>query len=500
MRMIGAATSGEQRGPARAVWRVRLGPLVLTAGALVFTACSPPAPLNVVVIIVDDLGWVDTGVYGSTFYDTPNIDRLASEGVRFSQFYTASSVCSPTRASLMTGRHPARLDLTNWIGGEQNGLLNQAEYVRALPLDEVTVGEAFRDQGYTTGYIGKWHLGPLGSMPEDQGFDYTFAVNEAGQPSSYSAPYENPRFLVTNVPGLEGDPEGAYLTDRLTDVSLDFLARNRDQPFFFVLSHYAVHTPLEAKAEYVAPYAAKSAAMGVPAGEHYEAERDAVTKLRQDHATYAAMIRSTDESVGRLMDKLVELEIDDRTAVVFVSDNGGLSTLMRRGFNQATSNVPLRAGKGWLYEGGIRAPLIVRWPGGDGADADVLDTPVMSTDLYPTLLEMAGLDALEDQHLDGVSLVPDMRGGSGAERPALFWHFPHYHGSGNRPGGAIREGDLKLIEWFEDGAIELYDLGADVSEREDLADTRPEDAARLLALLRAWRAETGANMPTRPQG
>jgi len=476
---------------------MRLPRAVLVTGSLVLAACSAPAPLNVVVIVVDDLGWIDTGVYGSTFYDTPNIDRLASEGVRFSQFYTASSVCSPTRASLMTGRHPARLDLTNWIGGEQNGLLNQAEYIRSLPLDEVTVGEAFRDQGYTTGYIGKWHLGQQGSMPEDQGFDYTFAVNEAGQPGSYAAPYENPRFAVTNVPDLEGDTEGAYLTDRLTDVSLEFLDRNRERPFFFVLSHYAVHTPLEAKAEYVVPYAAKAAALGPETDEHHEAERDAVTKLRQDHATYAAMIGSTDESVGRVMDKLVELGIDDRTAVVFVSDNGGLSTLMRRSFNQATSNVPLRAGKGWLYEGGIRAPLIVKWP---DAEADVLETPVMSTDLYPTLLEMAGLEPLPDQHVDGVSLVPDMLSEAGAQRPTLFWHFPHYHGSGNRPGGAIRWGDLKLIEWFEDGAVELYDLSSDLSERQDLTDSRPEDAARLLARLHAWRAETGANMPTRSGG
>jgi len=497
--MIDAAKAAGQRSFRYEVRRIRLCTTLVAGLSLVLVGCSEPAPLNVVVIVVDDLGWVDTGVYGSTFYDTPNIDRLASEGVRFSQFYTASSVCSPTRASLMTGKHPARLDLTNWIGGEQNGLLNQAEYIRALPLDEITVGEAFRDRGYATGYIGKWHLGGSGSMPVDQGFDYTFAVNEAGQPGSYLSPYENPGFLVTNVPDLEGDPGDAYLTDRLTDVSLDFLDRNRDRPFFFVLSHYAVHTPLEAKVEYVVPYVAKSAALGFPTDEHFEAERDAVTKLRQDHATYAAMIQSTDESVGRIMAKLVELDIDERTVVVFVSDNGGLSTLMRRSFNQATSNVPLRAGKGWLYEGGIRAPLIVKWPGAEGAEAGVLETPVMSTDLYPTLLEMAGFDAMPGQHVDGVSLVPDMRSEVRAEPPALFWHFPHYHGSGNRPGGAVRVGDLKLIEWFEDGA-ELYDLAVDVSERQDLAGERPEDAARLLARLHAWRAETGANMPTAPAG
>jgi arylsulfatase A-like enzyme len=217
-------------------------------------ACSAGVeapPLNVVLIVIDDMGWTDAGVYGSSFYETPNIDRLAAEGARFTQFYTASPVCSPTRASIMTGKHPARLGLTNWIGGEQNGLLLQADYVRQLSLEEVTVGEAFREAGYATGFVGKWHLGADLHLPEARGFDFTFAVNHAGQPGSYFPPYENPNWAVTDVPDLEGDPEDAYLTDRLTDVTLDFLERNRDQPFFFVLSHYAVHTPLEAKPEKV---------------------------------------------------------------------------------------------------------------------------------------------------------------------------------------------------------------------------------------------------------
>jgi arylsulfatase A-like enzyme len=448
------------------------------------------------MIVIDDLGWTDAAVYGSSFYETPNIDRLAAEGMRFTQFYTASSVCSPTRASLMTGKHPARLDLTNWIGGEQNGLLNQAEYIRELPLSEVTVGEAFRERGYATGYIGKWHLGGEGYLPDAQGFDFNFAVNHAGQPGSYFPPYENPNFAATNVPDLEGDAEGTYLTDRLTDASLDFLERNRAQPFFFVLSHYAVHTPLQAKTEATARFERKASALGPEGEEHFESEREAVTKLRQDHATYAAMIESTDESVGRILDKLAELGIDDRTAVVFVSDNGGLSTLMRRGFNQATSNLPLRAGKGWLYEGGIRAPLIIKWPG-TLTTGGVIEAPAMSTDLYPTLLEMAGLPPLPEQHRDGISLVETMRRGAPPDRTSLFWHFPHYHGSGNRPGAAIRSGDLKLVEWFEDGAIELYDLATDLSERRDLAGERPADAQRLLEELRAWRTDLGANMPTR---
>lgn len=471
---------------------------VLAVAMSVVQACTPsPPPMNVVLIVVDDMGWADAGVYGSSFYETPRIDELAEDGLRFEQFYTASPVCSPTRASLMTGKHPARLDITNWIGGEQSGLLNQAEYARALPLAETTIGEAFRDHGYATGYVGKWHLGPEGYLPNLQGFGFTFAVNHAGQPGSYFPPYENPNFAVTNVPDLAGDPEGAYLTDRLTDVSLEFLDRHAGDPFFFVLSHYAVHTPLEGEPEVVARYAEKALALGPETDAHFESEREASTKLRQDHPTYAAMIESTDRSVGRIMDKLVELGIDERTAIVFVSDNGGLSTLMRRSFNQATANVPLRAGKGWLYEGGIRAPLIVRWPG--QARGRVIDSPAMSTDLFPTLLDMAGLPLLPDQHLDGISLTDAMRAEISADSRTLYWHFPHYHGSGNRPSGAVRSGDLKLVEWFEDGSVELYALSADMAERIDLVREQPEEAERLLGLLRAWRSEVGANMPT-PSG
>lgn len=470
--------------------RTLLAPALL---ALVSCAESTP-PLNVVLIVIDDLGWIDTGVYGSSFYETPHIDQLAARGARFSQFYTASAVCSPTRASLMTGKHPARLDITNWIGGEQNGLLQQATYERQLPLEETTIGEAFRDNGYATGYVGKWHLGREGFMPELQGFDFTATVNHAGQPGSYFSPYGNENSPRTAVPDLEGDSAGSYLTDRLTDVSLDFIERNRDQPFFLTLSHYSVHTPLQAPEETVARYDRKAAALGPETEEHYESERDASTKLRQDHATYAAMIESTDESVGRIVEKIRELGIEEHTAVVFVSDNGGLSTLMRKSFNQATANMPLRAGKGWLYEGGIRAPLIVAAPGAP-AGLDIAQ-PTTSNDLYPTLLELAGLTQMPEQHLDGESLASAIFGQGGtAERP-LYWHFPHYHGSGNRPSGAIRWGDLKLIEWFEDGGFELYDLSADLGERRDLVGERPEDAARLLSELRRWRGEVGANMPT----
>jgi len=472
--------------------------LLFCLGIFGLPACADSAadpPLNVVVVLIDDMGWMDTGVYGSGFYETPNIDRLAAEGARFTQFYTASSVCSPTRASIMTGKHPARLDITNWIGGEQNGLLNQAVYLRQLPERETTFGEAFSDAGYRTGYIGKWHLGPDGHLPDSQGFQFNFAVNHAGQPASYFPPYARSTESPTDVPDLFGDPENSYLTDRLTDASLDFIEDNRERPFLLVLSHYAVHTPLQAPQEEVERYEEKAAELGPELEEHYEAEREAETKLRQDHATYAAMVASTDRSIGRILDKLVELGLDEHTAVVFLSDNGGLSTLMRRSPNQATANVPLRAGKGWLYEGGIRAPLIVRWPGVISAGT-VVSAPATSNDVFPTLLALAGLPARPQDHVDGVSLLGAIQEDAGEIHDALYWHFPHYHGSGNRPGGAVRIGDLKLIEWFEDDAVELYDLSIDLSERRDLSKERPEDTARLLSALRSWRREVDAKMPT----
>jgi len=462
--------------------------------ALGTCSCTPadPPPLNVVLIVIDDLGWMDSGTYGSTFYETPNIDRLASEGVRFTDFYTASSVCSPTRASLMTGKHPARLDLTNWIGGEQSGLLDQAEYIRELPLSEVTVGEAFQAAGYQTGYVGKWHLGGAEFLPDAQGFDYMFAVNEAGQPGAYFPPYENPNYAVTNVPDLDGDPEGTYLTDRLTDVTIDFLTEHQEEPFFFVLSHYAVHTPLQAKPEVTARYADRPKTWDPSRADTRRNGKRRRTPPRPPHL--CRHDREHDQSVGRILDALDDLELWERTIVMFVSDNGGLSTLMRRSPTQATSNLPLRAGKGWLYEGGIRAPLIVRTPGVP-AGGLVSDHPASSTDLYPTLLALAGLPARPEQHVDGVSLAAALTAGEAA-RDTLYWHFPHYHGSGNRPGGAIRAGNLKLVEWFEDGSVELYDLATDLSEDHDLATERPEDTQRLQDRLHAWRAKVGANMPT----
>ncbi len=476
--------------------------VVLAIGVgLAFAACREEAqgpPPSFLLFVVDDLGWMDSAVYGSTFYDTPHIDRLAAEGARFTQFYAASSVCSPTRASLMTGKHPARLHLTNWIGGEQRGLLLPAEYIRALPLEELTLGEAFRQAGYRTGYIGKWHLGANGHMPDRQGFDAVRAVNHAGQPGSYFFPYEKPDRPVTNVPDLEDGREGEYRTDRLTAAAVRFVRASRDEPFLLVLSHYAVHTPLESKAELTEKYARRAAALPKPTRPLRAPEGEtAVTKGRQDHPVYGGMVDSLDESLGRLLQELEDLGLASRTAILFVSDNGGLSTLVTKKTHRdiPTSNHPLRAGKGWLYEGGIRIPFIVRWPG-VVEPGSVVDAPAATTDVYPTMLAMAGLAPLPDQHRDGINLWPLIRGDEEASERDLYWHFPHYHGSGNTPSSAIRSGDLKLIEWLEDDRVELFDLARDPGESKDLAESRPDERDRLRAKLHAWRLEVDARMPS----
>ncbi len=465
---------------------------VVAAGCLESDSVNQP---NVVLIIIDDLGWTDVGEYGSTFYETPNIDRLAASGALFTQFYAASSVCSPTRASIMTGKYPARLHLTNWIGGEQNGKMLPAEYIRQLPLEEMTVGEAFKKAGYATGFIGKWHLGEKPYYPEFQGFDVNVAGHAAGQPGSYFFPYENERLPWSNVPDLEDGKDGEYLTDRLTDEALDFIEANRGQPFFLVLSHYAVHTPLQAKPEASSRFESKAAALPQPSLPAFVAEGpSATTKTRQDHAVYAAMVESSDQSVGRILDRLEELGIASHTAVVFVSDNGGLSTLSGERTYMPTANLPLRAGKGWLYEGGIRVPLVIHWPGVVDTAVTIAE-PTISTDLYPTLLAIAGLTPEPQQHQDGLSLAPLLTQSGSIDRAAIYWHFPHYHGSGNVPSGAVRAGDFKLIEWLEDGEFELYNLLDDPGETEDLAEELPGKASELRSLLHGWRESMDARMP-----
>lgn len=453
-------------------------------------------PPNIVFFLIDDLGWTDTGIYGSTFYETPNIDALAASGMRFTDAYAASPVCSPTRASILTGKYPARLNITDWIGGAQRGMLLPAEYDHQLPLEEVTIAEVLREAGYATGFVGKWHLGDDPYLPEAQGFDLNVGGHGAGQPASYFYPYRAPegRSDYWDVPHLTGGSDGEYLTDRLTDEALRFVEANRERPFLLYLAHYAVHTPIESKPDLRERYRAKADALPPPDGPAFVEESGrAFTKRRQDHPAYAGMVQSVDESVGRVVTRLAELGIAERTIVIFMSDNGGLTTLAGSR-NAPTAVVPLRAGKGWLYEGGIREPLIVSWPGVT-EPGSTSSLPVISTDFFPTMLAMAGLAQRPDLHRDGRNLTPLLRGTGPLDREAIYWHFPHYHGSGNRPSGAVRAGDYKLVEWFEDGRVELYDLRRDIGESTDLSTREPERAAALRAMLVRWREEVDARMP-----
>lgn len=450
--------------------------------------------LNFVFFLIDDMGWKDLGCYGSTFYETPNIDSLAAEGMRFTDAYAACPVCSPTRASIMTGKYPARLNLTDYLVGKRRGKLIPADYIRYLPLEEVTIAEALKKAGYDTCYIGKWHLGWLRN-PEKQGFDVNIG-NRGGAAVSYFAPY---RSTI-----LKDSPKGEYLTDRLTDEAVKFLdgQKGKAKPFFLYLAHYAVHTPIQAKEELIAKYKAKAEKLSPVEGPKFIlAENQArfadkkQQRIRQiqSHPVYAAMIQSLDESIGQVLDKLKELGVADNTVVIFMSDNGGLSTT---GEGAPTSNVPLRAGKGWLYEGGIRVPMIIKWPRVVKPNS-VCNVPVTSTDFYPTMLEMAGLEPKLEQHIDGVGLAGLLRGGKSLDRKAIFWHYPHYGNQGGIPGGTVRAGDYKLIEFYEDNHVELYNLKEDIGEKHNLAAERPYKVIELQKMLHHFRQAVDARMPAR---
>jgi arylsulfatase A-like enzyme len=441
---------------------------------------------NFVLFLIDDMGWTDAGCYGSTFYETPNIDKLAAEGVRFTDAYAACPVCSPTRASIMTGKYPARLNLTDWLIGRRwpkNSPILPVDWRHEMPLEEVTIAEALKEGGYATCFVGKWHLGKEPYYPEHQGFDINIGGTHTGMPQSYFWPKWG------DNPPIEGYP-GEYLTDRLTDESLKFLDANSGGPFLLYLSHYAVHTPLESKQELTAKYEVKAKKLPPAKGPRFVPEGQRKARQVQDHAVYAGMVQSVDESVGRVMNKLDELGVADNTIIIIMSDNGGLSTSE----GSPTANVPLRAGKGWLYEGGIREPMIIKWPG-VAEPGSVCTEPVTSTDFYPTMLEMAALPQRAEQHCDGISIVPLLRGTGKAKHRAFYWHYPHYSNQGGRPGGAVRAGDYKLIEFYEDNRIELYDLKNDVGEKEDLSAKMPEKAAELRKMLHEWRKAVDAQMP-----
>ncbi len=459
-------------------------------------AGGPKKKLNFVFILIDDLGWTDLGCYGSSFYETPNIDRLASEGMRFTEAYAACPVCSPTRGSIMAGKYPARLGITQWIGGSQK----PTEYADRLELEEVTIAEVLKGQGYATGFVGKWHLSPRTAdiradfYPDKQGFDINIGGDWSGAPPTYFYPYKKRNRALEEMP--EGGEEGEYLTDRLTDESLKFIEANKDRPFLLYLSHYAVHTPIESKQTLTDKYKAKAEKLPTGEGQRFaDVYGRYKTRLVQDNPAYAGMVQSVDESIGRVMKKLEESGVADNTAVIFMSDNGGLSTVPREG---PTANLPLRAGKGWLYEGGIREPMFIKWPG-VVKEGSVCDEPVTSTDFYPTMLEMAGLELMPKQHIDGVSLMPLLKKTGKLKRKAIYWHYPHYHGSGNRPSGAVRAGDYKLIEWYENNSVELYNLKSDIGEKHDLAKEMPEKATELQGMLHQWLKQIKAKVPTPEQ-
>jgi len=426
---------------------------------------------NFVFLLVDDLGYSDLASFGNTFHETPNVDRLGREGMTFTSAYAACAVCSPTRASIQTGKYPVRLGITDWIPGERHKdrpLVTKPTRTE-MPLGEKTIAEALEEHGYRTAFVGKWHLGGKKFYPQHQGYEINIAGNDKGQPiHGYFSPYD--------LDQLKNGPKWEYLTDRLTEEALAILDRfgkRRDKPLLLFMSYYTVHMPIQSKPDLKRRF----------------------QEIKKEHpdphwknAAYAGMVASMDESVGRILKKIEELGVEKDTIVFFMSDNGGVD------YAHVTSNYPLRAGKGRYHEGGIREPMIVRWPGvtRPGSRCDV---PVISMDFYPTMLEMAGLPLDPEQHEDGLSLAPLIKGTGSIERDALFWHYPHYHGSGATPCSAIRMGDYKLIRYYEDGRKELYDVKRDIKERKDLAQAMPEKVAALEARLDAWLKETGAYIP-----
>jgi arylsulfatase A-like enzyme len=463
--------------------------LALAIGCAEHSAAQRADAPNVLFILVDDLGWRDVGVEGSSFYKTPRIDAFARRNTRFERAYSASRVCSPSRASIMTGQYPTRHGITTWIGdpsGEAWRKQNRhdshfpAEYERRLSSDSVTLAEVFRDAGYCTFFAGKWHLGGPGSWPEDHGFEINIGGWGAGSPrGGYFAPWENP--------SLPSGPDGESLTLRLAEETAAFIEGSGDRPFFAVLSLYAVHGPIQTTREHWSTF--RDAADGIAAdGERFAFDRRANVRVVQDCPIYAGMIRTLDDAVGRVLDQLAESGKLQNTIVCITSDNGGASS----GDSYPTSNLPLRGGKGTQWEGGIRVPAYIAAPGFAPTVVGGA-TPMHGIDWMPTLLELADIDHPEPGELDGVSLVAGMRGGTIVRD--LFFHFPHYGNQGGEPSSVILHGTHKLIAYHEDGRRELYDVALDPGERLDLAGEQPERTRELHRRLRAWLDETNARMP-----
>ncbi len=440
---------------------------------------------NFVFILVDDLGWADVQFNNpNSFYETPNLNKLAESGIIFTNGYAANPVCSPSRAALMTGKHPNNVNITDWIPGKdpKNRKLLGPQDANELALDEITLAEKLKEKGYKTCFVGKWHLGGEGFLPKDQGFDINLGGWHWGAPKKgYFAPYKNPR--------LAEGPKGEYLTDRLTNESIRFITENKGhQPFLLYLSYYTVHTPIHQAPNHIEHYIEKRKKLGLDSIPHKK-EGNGYTKLIQENASFASMVTAMDYNVGKLLAALKNQGLAENTWVIFTSDNGGLSTLTRR--NAPTCNLPLRAGKGWCYEGGIRVPLVISGPGLIKKGTKVNDIAV-GMDFYPTILELAGV---ESNDVDGTSLLPILKTGSNLERDEMFWHYPHYHGSAWTPGAAIRSAEWKLITFYEDNRFELYNLKEDQGETSDLSAQNPEKLEEMKLKLKKWYKKTNARFP-----
>ncbi|MGB0583211.1 MAG: sulfatase, partial [Limisphaerales bacterium] len=437
---------------------------------------------NIILFLVDDMGWTDLGCYGSDLYETPNIDRLADEGIRFRRAYAACTVCSPTRAAILTGMYPARLHVTDFIAGHpfHNTKLRIPDWTKQLNVEHVTIAEELKRLDYKTAHIGKWHLTPRDGVehpdlwPEAQGFDKNIGGFSAGAPGSYHWPYgrgrDKQQGKVINLPnkGKQGD----YLTDTLTDEAVKIIQEWKDDPFFIYFSYYNVHTPLQAKAEYVKEFEGK-----VKNG------------ARHTNPTYAAMIRSLDESVGRVLNQLENHGLSDDTIIMFTADNGGL--IEQGNKVRVTSNLPVRNGKGSVYEGGVRVPGIIKWPG-VVTGGQVNSFPIISMDFLPTILDI--VEIKPTNRPDGISLTKLLRGQSIDRRSELFWHYPHYHSMGGVPYTAMLSGNHRLIHFHEDDRLEFYDIANDPHENTNLASSRPQLAKHFLSRMNAWRKRVDAQM------
>ncbi|MBN2291920.1 MAG: sulfatase [Pirellulales bacterium] len=439
-------------------------------------------PPNVVFILVDDLGWTGLGCYGSDLHETPRIDAFSKQCVKFTSAYASAPVCTPTRAALMTGKCPARLHMTIWHEAAANPPRNRKLIppitVGDLPLENFTLAEALREAGYLTAHVGKWHLGEASFFPEAHGFDINIGGTQWGAPQTFFYPYtgtQHYRHEFRYVPDLPWGKDGEYLTDRLTDEAIKIIRRAKDRPFYLNLAYHTVHTPIEGKPADV---------------EHYaEIIRPG---LRHANPQYAAMVHCLDENVGRLLDELQRLQLVDNTLVILTSDNGGF--VNRYENKQVTDNHPLRSGKGSLYEGGIRVPLLIRWPATAPAGTTCTE-PVVTADFYPTILEIVSVADKRKNKTDGISIVPVLKEPQKTlDRDTLYWHYPHYYQT-TTPVSAIRMGDWKLLEYMEDGHVELYNLGKDLGEKNDLARSKPEKAKLLQSRLHDWRKQVAAQMP-----